>query len=393
MSADGGNTWKRFTSSEFTGFAHVIREDIVSENLLFLGTEFGLFVTIDGGKNWSKFENNMPATAVHFIDLHGATNDLVMGTHGRGVIIIDDISPLRELTQEVLAKDVHFFKNKPFTMTEESGFSCSFGTETQFVGQSKNRSARIVYYLKKRHTFGKMQMEVQDMDGNKVSSLSPGKSKGINVINWGFNKKVPKMAQGKTLSFGGFTSPRVTSGTYKIILTKGKKTYEHLIEVKYDKNSMTSLEERKEQEALTETLFNMVEDLAYMVYEMNTILDKAQEIIEEQPKANKKATQVYTALNELLKELVITSGDNYVAAAKPELREKMGDLYSNIAGTYDKVSGANKDNFELINEEFEDVKIKYLFIQDKEVKRFYTFLEKNQLDLPELLLKKDFLGQ
>eukprot|EP01052_Picozoa_sp_SAG31_P082719 SAG31_NODE_42793_length_270_cov_0.596491_1_plen_81_part_01 len=81
-------------------------------------------------------------------------------------------------------------------MTEESGFSGSFGTETQFVGQSKNRSARIVYYLKKRHTFGKMQMEVQDMDGNKVSSLSPGKSKGINVINWGFNKKVPKMAQG-----------------------------------------------------------------------------------------------------------------------------------------------------------------------------------------------------
>ena len=229
------------------------------------------------------------------------------------------------------------------------------------------------------------------MDGNKVSSLSPGKSKGINVINWGFNKRVPKMAQGKTLSFGGFTSPRVAAGTYKIILTKGKKTYEHLIEVEYDKNSMTSLEERKEQEALTETLFNMVEDLAYMVYEINTILDKAQEIIEEQPKANKKATQVYTALNELLKELVITTGDNYVAAAKPELREKMGDLYSNIAETYDKVSGANKDNFELIYEEFEDAKIKYQSIQDKEVKRFYTFLEKNQLDLPKLLSKKDFL--
>ena len=102
---------------------------------------------------------------------------------------------------------------------------------------------------------------------------------------------------------------------------------------------------------------------------------------------------MYTALNELLKELVITTGDNYVAAAKPELREKMGDLYSNIAGTYDKVSGATKDNFELIFEEFENAKIKYQSIQDKEVKRFYTFLEKNQLDLPELVLKKDFLGQ
>ena len=199
------------------------------------------------------------------------------------------------------------------------------------------------------------------------------------------------MAQGKTLSFGGFTSPRVAAGTYKILLTKGKNIYEHLIEVEYDKNSMTSLEERKEQEALTETLFNMVEDLAYMVYEINTTLDKAKEIIDEQPKSNKKVAQVYTALNELLKELVITTGDNYVAASKPELREKMGDLYSNIAGTYDKVSGATKDNFELIFEEFENAKIKYQSIQDKEVKRFYTFLEKNQLDLPELISKKDFL--
>ena len=199
------------------------------------------------------------------------------------------------------------------------------------------------------------------------------------------------MAQGKTLSFGGFTSPRVAAGTYKILLTKGKNIYEHLIEVEYDKNSMTSLEERKEQEALTETLFNMVEDLAYMVYEINTTLDKAKEIIDEQPKSNKKVAQVYTALNELLKELVITTGDNYVAAAKPELREKMGDLYSNIAGTYDKVSGATKDNFELIFEEFENAKIKYQSIKDKEVKRFYTFLEKNLLDMPELISKKDFL--
>ena len=333
----------------------------------------------------------MPATAVHFIDLQKATNDLVMGTHGRGVIIIDDISPLRELTQEVLAKDVYFFKNKPFTMIEESGFSGSFGTETQFVGQSKNRSARIVYYLKKRHTFGKMQMEVQDMEGNKVSSLSPGKSKGINIINWGFNKNVPKMAQGKTLSFGGFTSPRVSAGTYKIILTKGKKSYEHLIEVEYDKNSITSLEERKEQEALTETLFNMVEELAYMVYEINTILDKAKEIMEEEPKANKKVSQVYTALNELLKELVITTGDNYVAAAKPELREKMGDLYSNIAETYDKVSGASKDNFELISEEFVTAKSKFKEIQNKEIKKFNSYLVKSGKELTKLKSKKDFL--
>jgi len=388
---DFGKTWTNIITDEIHGFVRNIQEDYESENLLFLGTEFGLYVTIDGGGNWSKFENNMPATAVHFIDLQKETNDIVMGTHGRGVIIIDDISPLRELSQEVLAKNVHFFETKPFTMTEGSGFSGSFGAETQFVGSSKRRSSRLVYYLKKRHTFGKMRMEVQDMDGNKIISLSPGKSKGINVVYWNFNKNTPKMAEGKTLSFGGFASPRVAAGQYKIVLTKGKNTYEHVIDVVYDEESITTLEQRKEQEKLTETLFNMVEDLAYIVYEINGTMDKAQEVIDNNPNGKKKAQQAYDTLNKLLKTLVITTGDNYVASADPELREKMGDLYSGVAGNYGKVTGARKDNFELISEEFETAKEEYKEIKNKEIKKFYSYLEKNEMPLPETKSKEEFL--
>jgi photosystem II stability/assembly factor-like uncharacterized protein len=221
QTSDYGKTWKSIISDDINlkAFVRNIQEDYVNEDLLFLGTEFGLYVTIDGGKNWSHFTNNMPQVAVHFVDLQKKTNDLVMGTHGRGVVIIDDISPLRELNQEVLAKKMHFFKTEPFEMTEESGFSGSFGSETEFVGNSKSSAARIVYYLKKRHTFGKMSMEVQDMDGTKITSLEAGKSKGINVVNWNFNTNNPKMAQAKTLSFGGFTSPRVPAGKYMIVLT------------------------------------------------------------------------------------------------------------------------------------------------------------------------------
>ncbi len=388
---DFGKTWTNIISDDVHGIVRNIQEDYENENLLFLGTEFGLYITIDGGKNWSKFENNMPAVAVHFIDLQKATNDLVMGTHGRGVIIIDDISPLRELNQEILAKDVHFFKTKPFTMTEESGFSGSFGSETQFVGQNKSKSARIIYYLKKRHTFGKMKMEVQDMNGNKITSLTPEKSKGINVVNWNFNTNTPKMAEGKTLSFGGFTSPRVPAGKYKIVMTKGKKTYEHIIEVKYDEKSPTTLAERKEQEELTQTLFNMVEDLAFMVYEINGTLDKAQEVIKDHPKGKKTAQKAYDALNELKKTLVVTTGDNYVATADPEIREKLGNLYSEVANDYGKVTSSRKDNFELISQELNDAKAKYKAIKNKEVKKFFSYLEKNEIELPKLKSKEEFL--
>lgn len=390
---DFGKTWKNIISGDLqeNAFVRNIQEDYVNEDLLFLGTELGLYVTIDGGTSWSQFTNNMPPVAVHFIDMQKKTNDLVMGTHGRGVIIIDDISPLRELGQEVLTKDVHFFKNQPFTMVEESGFAGSFGAETQFVGSNKSTSARITYYLKKRHTFGKMKMEVQDMEGNKITSLSPGKSKGINIVNWNFISRTPTSAQGKVISRGGFTPKRVAAGKYKVVLTKGKKSYEHIIEAKYDASSLTSLADRKEQEELTNTLFNMVEDLAYMVYEIGETQKTAQEVIKSHPKGKKSAQKIYDALENLRKDLVITTGDNYVASAEPELRERLGDLYSGVASTFDGVSGAYADNFILISEEFNTEKQRFATIMAKEGKKFMSFLSKNDIAGPKLKSKEEFL--
>ena len=391
--SDYGKTWKSIVSEDFEkdAFARNIQEDYENEDLLFLGTEMGLYVTVNGGKNWSKFTNNMPSVAVHFIDLQKETNDLVMGTHGRGVIIIDDISPLRELNQEVLSKDVHFFKTNPFMMAEQSGFSGSFGGETQFVGENRSTAARIIYYLKKRHTFGKMTMEIQDMNGNKVASITPGKSKGINVVNWNFTSSIPKMAEGKTFSFSGFTAKRVPAGKYKIILTKGKNQYEQVIELTYDDSSLATLEERKEQELMTSEMFDMVEDLAYMVYELREHQKFAEKVMEDQPSGKKKAQAFYDALESLRKELVITSGDNYVASAEPELRERMGELYSNIASSYDRVSGAQKQNYVLISKEFEEAKMTYQKILDKEGKKFYSFADKANMEKPTVQSKMEFL--
>ena len=353
---DFGKTWKNIISDDVKGFVRNIQEDYVNPDLLFLGTEFGLYITVDGGKNWSKFTNNMPAVAVHFIDLQKKTNDLVMGTHGRGVIIIDDISPLREINQEVLAKNVHFFESKPTIIFEEGSFAGSFGTETQFRGPNPSRAAQIKYYLKKRHTFGKMTMEVQDMNGKTISELGPGKSKGINIVDWNYNIKQPKVAKGKTFSFGGFTAPKVEAGTYKVVMTKGKDTYEHNIEVIYDPKSPLTKEERAFKHQITMKMYDMTQDLAYMVYELDAILEKAEEL------KNKK---LISNLNGLKETLVITTGDNYVGAAEPQLREKMADLYSKIASSYDKPSNAELESLSLIEERFEKAKKDYDKIKKK----------------------------
>ncbi|MEO6348756.1 MAG: hypothetical protein ABIO60_12685 [Aquaticitalea sp.] len=345
---DYGQTWTSIITGEVEGFARNLQEDYVNPDLLFLGTEFGLYITMDGGKSWNKFTNNMPAVAVLYIDLQKRTNDLVMATHGRGIIIIDDISPLRELTPEVTEQEVHFFDSKPTVMKDQSGFSGNFGDETQFVGANPSESLRIKYYLKKRHTFGKMTLEIQDINGKVISTLGPGKSKGINIVDWPFTIKQPKVAKGKTFSFGGFTAPRVPAGTYKAVLTKGKDVYEHNYEVIYDKISNLSSDDRALKHTTTMKMYDMSQELAYIVYELDAILEASKE--------NKKLT---ASLDMLKKTLVITTGDNYVSSAEPELREKIADLYSKIAGNYDKPSNAELDNLKVIEARFEKAKIDF----------------------------------
>jgi len=367
---DYGKSWKSIITDDVKGFVRNIQEDYVNPDLLFLGTEFGLYITLDGGNSWAKFTQNMPAVAVHFIDLQKQTNDLVMGTHGRGVIIIDDISPLREITPEIMKEKVHFFESKPTVMVDQSGFAGGFGGETQFVGSNSTTSAQIKYFLPKRHTFGKMSLEIHDLDGNKLTTLGPGKAKGINIVNWGFKTRQPKTAKGKTFSFGAFTSPTVKAGTYKAVLKKGKETYEHEFEVVYDQRTGLSQADRDSKYDTTMKLFHMTEELAFMVYELDAI-------IEATKGKNKKLS---AKLNDLKESLVITTGDNYVGSAEPQLREKMADLYSKVAESYDKPSAAEFDNLTVIEKRFDKAKVDFdklkgkARVKDLELKTYEEFL-------------------
>lgn len=364
--SDYGATWKSIVTPEIYGFARNIQEDYVNENLLFLGTEFGLYITLNGGTSWYKFSNNFPAVNVHYIELHKKTNDLVVATHGRGVIIIDDISILRQLNEENMSKDLFFFKTKPTSIVESNGFGGS-STETQFVGENPSTAARIMYHLNKKHVLGKMTLEIQDANGVKVAELGPGKAKGINIVDWYYNTKPPKVAQGKTFAFGGFTSPRVPAGTYKVVITKGKEKYTNDLVIQYDPKSDISLEDRKVQEATTMKLYNMSQQLAYMVYSIDEYLKFAEKQNSSNADLKKTCTAFAADLNKLKETLVITKGDNYVGAAENQLREDLVDLYSKIAQSYHKPNKAELDNLDAIETkfntgkaEFEKIKNKYL---------------------------------
>lgn len=340
-----GAHWKNIATDEIQTFARNLQEDYINPDLLFLGTEMGLYITNDGGQSWSPFTNNMPPVAVHYIALQKRTNDLVMGTHGRGVIIIDDISPLRQITPENLDTKLHFFAPKGLLMKDSGdGFVDSFGGETQFVGENPAQGAKFSYLLPKRHTFGKMTMEVQDLQGQKIATLNPKKSRGINTVTWNYTLKQPKVAKGKTLDFGGFTSPRVKAGEYKVVINKGKDTFEQVFSLTNDPKTSTDRAFFDEKYRVTMQLYDMTQELAYMVYELDAILAQVQ------------SKRIKAKLQTLKERLVITTGDNYVGAAEPQLREKMSSLYSKVASSYAKPSPNELEFLEVIEERFAQAK-------------------------------------
>lgn len=389
---DYGKSWQSIATPEIEGFARNIQEDYVNPDLLFLGTEFGLYITINGGKSWQQFSNNMPAAAVHYIELQPRTNDLVLATHGRGIIIIDDISPLREINQEVLKKDVHFFNMPVAIINEESNFGGGSG-ETSFIGANPSPSARIGYYLKKRHTFGKMDLEIRDQDGNTLVQLPAGKSKGVNIVYWNYTIKQPKVATGAALTFGGFTSPRVEAGTYKVVLTKGKDVYETELKVENDPKSLITPAERKEHHRITMQLYDMSQQLAYMVYELDEILNTARQIATEEgdAKAAKLAAPVVKELEELKKKLVVTTGDNYVGRAENELREDIADLYSKLAVGFDAPTPAEMENLRVLEDELETARKDFEKLENGSVSKLQSHLQKSGKPAIAVMNYEEFL--
>ncbi|MBM3791813.1 MAG: sialidase, partial [Acidobacteria bacterium] len=136
---DFGKTWRSIASNLPDGqVAYVIREDPVNRNLLFLGTEFGLFISTNGGGQWEGFMNNLPTVAVHDILIHPLYKDVVIGTHGRGIWICEDISAPQQMRVPVMSSPAFLFDARPATQW----FSISQGgSRGQFLFQGQNPPA------------------------------------------------------------------------------------------------------------------------------------------------------------------------------------------------------------------------------------------------------------
>ncbi|HEX5761342.1 MAG TPA: hypothetical protein VF121_19320 [Thermoanaerobaculia bacterium] len=146
---DFGRSWKSLATKELDGYALAIAQDPVDPDLLFLGTEMGLWVSIDGGRRWLRWRHGIPTVSVMDLLVHPRDGDLVVATHGRAAYVLDDLGPLRALDEAALRKPVHLFPiadARPYFLRQASGAGRGGGAGT-FRGENEPYGAILTYAL------------------------------------------------------------------------------------------------------------------------------------------------------------------------------------------------------------------------------------------------------
>lgn len=377
-SSDMGKTWTRIMSKEFTGFAHKIKEDAVNRNLLFLGTEMGLFATLDGGENWFRMKNNIPEYAlVRDIQIQERENALVVGTHGRGIYIIDDITALRTMNKSLSEKDVVLFDTRQVELTTGK-YGGGVPTPGGWYAGNPDEIPPIQYYLKDRVMTGDVKVDILDMEGKLIQMLPAGKRKGINKVYWNQRLKPAKVAEGGTkLDFGAFSAPKVLPGKYIAKLVVGNQEYRDTFELTHKDKPDYKLEDRKLQYEVCMKFYYMHEQLARRVEEISNQQKLIRDVKDKMKnKKNKMLAEEYLAQLEKLRTTLLATKLKSIFADEKKLRELISEAYGDIVGEeqrpsnliIERASGLQRD-VDKADEDHKMLKEKFQAKFDKAVKK------------------------
>jgi photosystem II stability/assembly factor-like uncharacterized protein len=222
---DYGQTWTSIANNlPAFGNIQVVREDPKNKDLLYVGTEFGLFISLDCGKQWQRFMNNLPTARVDDILVHPRDNDLIVATHARSLWIADDITPLQQMAS-VGAQDVVLFDVRPavaYLTDRQRGQQT--GGQRAFVGENPPRGTTINYYLKSAAT-GDVKITIADAMGKVIRTLDGTKDQGINRVNWTLTPQPLGRGGAGGFGGGGRGGATVDAGTYLVTLAVDGKTY------------------------------------------------------------------------------------------------------------------------------------------------------------------------
>jgi len=228
-SRDHGQTWQSIVGDLPKGqVARTITEDLRNPDVLYLGTEAGLFVTFDRGKQWMRVKANLPTVPIYEITLHPRDNAMILATHGRSIWILDDLTPFQNFAK-ARATEAFLFDVRAATQMNPAGDrSRDFEGDMQFLGKNPEAGAAFNYYLKSLAK--NLSLVVKDASGNVVREISGDAVKdkngaGINTVGWDLRveplpapRVQPQGPGGGGFGGGGLNGPFVIPGQYQAAL-------------------------------------------------------------------------------------------------------------------------------------------------------------------------------
>ena len=390
---DYGKTWTALPLQEsgVTGYAHVIKEDSVNPNLLFVGTEFGLWISVDGGQHWAQYKgSNFPAVAVRDIAVQARESDLVLATHGRGIWIIDDISAWRALTPELMSKEAALVPGRAIQYLDTFG-GWSEGDET-FTGRNRPSEAQITYYQKSRHIFGDLKIEIFDESGKLVDTVPGSKHRGLNRANWPMRLRAPAVPPAATALFEAAQGPRVLPGKYTVKMTKGDNVYTEEINVALDPRVKFSLDDRKAQFDLAMKVYHTIEHMTFAVDAIEGVRNaanaRAAKLTDKDP-LKKQLTDLAAKCDELRSKIVATKEGGMITGEE-RIRELLGQLYGSVnmyEGRPADYQAAREDS---LAHELQDVIDDFQKLTQKELPGINAGLKKKKAEAITVLTESDW---
>jgi photosystem II stability/assembly factor-like uncharacterized protein len=389
---DYGKTWTPVVAaaSGVRGYAHVIKEDTFAPNLLFLGTEFGLWISLDGGKHWAQFKGHeFPDVAVRDIVVHPRESDLVLATHGRGIWIVDDITPLRKLTPEVMAQDAIFLQGKPAQQRLNANGGWPEGSAV-FTGANPPDAALITYFQKKRHIFGKMKLEIFDSQGKLVDTLPSNSRRGISRVEWPMRLKAPHVPPAASAAFEAAQGPRVLPGTYAVKMTRGKETYTTQLVVGLDPRAKFTLEDRKLEFDAAMRAYNLLDDMSFDVDRINgvhdALMDRAGKLKGDEA-FGKRLQNLAQKADEMRKKIVATKEGGAVTGEE-RIREKTTGLYGDLLNYDGRPTDYQVARIDSLRKELEDVAAEFDAFAAREFPAVNKSLAQKKLESIQPLTRK-----
>jgi hypothetical protein len=409
---DFGKTWIKITDGipkSNLSYACNIREDPTRQGLLYLGTENALYASFDDGAHWQSIMTNMPSSPMYWLTVQENFNDLVIGTYGRGIWVLDDITPLQQMNNDVTASPAHLFAPRqayrfhpitaPFAMFDD-----------QSDGDNPPPGASINYWLS-ADAKDSLLITVKDASNNLVRKLYHHGKAGVNRLWWDLRedpsteivmRNKPLFAEWITLNDKravkapsaprGF-APLVLPGTYTVTLKVGDKEYSQPLKVVKDPNSegteadivaqKNALNEVKKDLTTAAEIINQLEWLRRQAADLKSIAE------------DQKNTDVTKAIDGLEQKLIDVEGNLIQLKITPQgqgtirwpaqVVEKLEYLGGAIETADFAPADQHKDVQQVLEKRLQDSQAKFNQLLEKDLPAFQDLLKKNNFNGPIII--------